>query len=60
MKTTHEPRRDPREPSLPCANEGCPREAAVGERLCDACGLELSLFRRDLRAVRNRPPAAAR
>lgn len=60
MKTPPEPRRDLRERRSRCANEGCPREAEPGELLCDPCGLEQSLFRRDLRAAGNRPPAAPR
>jgi len=39
------------EPKL-CANEGCARAASPGERFCEACDLERSLFQRDLRAVR--------
>lgn len=37
----------------PCETEGCRRPAAQGERLCESCGIERSLFRRDER------PAAA-
>ncbi len=32
-----------------CGNDGCGREAAPGERFCEACGLEWTLFRRDTR-----------
>ena len=60
MNTTSVPRRDAKEIPLPCANEGCSRQAGPGEQLCDSCGLERSLFRRDLRAAGNRPPAPAR
>ena len=41
-----------------CANEGCARVAPPGERFCEACDLDRSLFQRDLRAVRR--PAEAR
>jgi hypothetical protein len=33
----------------PCTNEGCLREAAGGEILCDTCQLERALYRRDER-----------
>ena len=32
-----------------CANEGCPRVAEGGSRLCASCDLEWSLFHRDAR-----------
>lgn len=38
------------QPSNTCSNEGCGRPAPVGERLCEICGLEWALFRRDRRA----------
>lgn len=33
----------------PCQNEGCSRPAAAGETLCETCGIEQTLFRRDRR-----------
>jgi len=49
-----------------CANDACPRPAVTGERFCEECGLERSLFRRnggrdssEFRAVR-RPSGAGR
>ena len=35
-----------------CHNENCVRPSEPGERYCAACGLELSLFVRDLRPRR--------
>lgn len=32
-----------------CRNEGCGRQAAPGEALCESCAIERSLFRRDER-----------
>ncbi len=32
-----------------CQNEGCGREPSPGERLCESCAIERSLFRRDER-----------
>jgi len=58
MRTEREKtREDSRADRTPCANEGCPRQALPAERFCETCGLERSLYRRDLRAQR---PAAAR
>ena len=37
-------------PGNPCTNEGCLREAAEDEVLCDTCQLERALYRRDERA----------
>jgi hypothetical protein len=51
--TTHLQRQESGLPErAPCANEGCPRPAAPGERFCETCDLDRSLFQRDLRAVR--------
>lgn len=33
-----------------CANAPCPRSPESGETLCEACGIEHSLFRREERA----------
>ena len=41
--------RDTRTEPTPCANEGCLRAAAPGERYCDTCQLERALFRRNER-----------
>lgn len=35
--------------SAACQNEGCRKSAAPGEKLCEACDLERSLYRRDER-----------
>ena len=32
-----------------CVNEACPRMAEPGERYCNECGLERSLFHRERR-----------
>ena len=47
-----------------CDNDACPRPAEPGERFCEECGLEQSLYRRDggrdsseFRAVEARPGA---
>jgi hypothetical protein len=37
------------DPGNPCTNEGCHRQAAAGEALCDTCQLERTLYRRDER-----------
>lgn len=51
--TTHPPQREKDFPKpVRCANEGCVRPAPAGERFCDTCDLDRSLFQRDLRAVR--------
>lgn len=63
MRTRTEPPRAERAESAEhavCANQGCPREARPGDGFCDPCGLERSLFRRDLRFLAGRPPIAAR
>ena len=39
-------------PTRACRNENCIRPAEPGESYCPACGLELSLFVRDLRPRR--------
>jgi len=36
-------------PAARCENDGCGREAVAGERFCEACWLEWSLFRRNAR-----------
>jgi len=47
------PKREPsRLEPAPCDNEGCTRPAAPGERMCETCDLDRSLFQRDSRAVR--------
>ncbi len=57
--TMHPPKRDSNFPERSsCANEGCLRPAPPGERFCETCELDRSLFQRDLRAVRR--PAEAR
>jgi len=53
---------NPAAPRL-CRNENCVRAAEPGESYCNVCGLELSLFVRDLRPRRHdsgqRPPREA-
>ena len=39
-------------PTRACRNENCIRPAEPGESYCATCGLELSLFVRDLRPRR--------
>jgi hypothetical protein len=34
----------------PCATEGCPRPAQEGDRYCESCAIERSLYRRHERA----------
>ena len=46
-----DPNSDSQAPRI-CHNENCVRPAEPGERYCAACGLELSLFVRDLRPRR--------
>ena len=43
-----------------CQNEGCGRETAPGERLCESCAIERSLFRRDERFLRVAPASPPR
>ncbi len=38
-----------KEETRKCANEGCGRPAQAEDGLCDVCGIEWSLFRRDTR-----------
>jgi hypothetical protein len=52
MNTQSAKRELERRESAPCANEGCTRRAQTGERYCETCELDRSLFQRDLRAVR--------
>ena len=52
MKSNQEtPRTDTHAGRL-CVNEGCFRPPRPGERLCEECSLEWSLFRRDERSGR--------
>ncbi len=51
-------------PTNRCDNDACPRPAESGEKFCEECGLERSLYRRDggrdsseFRAVPARPEA---
>jgi hypothetical protein len=44
-------------PAAPiCANEGCQRPAAPGERFCETCAVEWTLYRRDTRGGLRTPP----
>ena len=55
MKNPDIPSRSPSplEPaSRACENENCIRPAEPGDAYCAACGLEMSLFVRDLRSRR--------
>jgi len=42
--------KDAREKKNRCANEGCGKPAEEGSLFCASCGLEWSLFHRDVRA----------
>lgn len=44
----------------PCENEGCLRIASAGETLCETCGIEQALFRRDRRPPISGAPRAER
>ena len=49
MRASREARKPDPDARPVCVNEGCFREPRAGERLCEECSLEWSLFRRDQR-----------
>jgi len=55
MKAIREIRKPVSSERETCANQGCPRPPRPGERLCEACELEWSLFRRDDRRAEGAP-----
>ena len=55
MRASLETRKPQPDAPLVCLNEGCSRQPRPGERLCETCSLEWSLFRREER--RGRLPA---
>ena len=52
MRASQETRKPDPDTARLCGNDGCLREPRHGERLCEECGLEFSLFRRDERSER--------
>jgi hypothetical protein len=50
MRASQETRKPDPDASRLCGNDGCFREPHPGERLCEECSLEFSLFRRDERS----------
>ncbi len=48
-----------RVPRKNCANEGCRRAAQTGDRYCETCAIERSLYRRHDREIELAAPAPA-